>query len=925
MEELIKDESKIEESIDALNKGKKDDNKEEIFKSLVLLIQEFENDGDYKSVLEVIDEYSDSITNNQDKLFIINKKISALLKLEEYNELLKAIEVKSEIPNLNDTEKTNILFYKSIALEALDEINLAIEALESIVDNISRYSLINKYLKLALLYLKINEYKKAKEAYDYASMVDHSHKNDIFLLVESDLFYNSGKYKEALNSFESFFLKSVNKYKYLDRYILINVKLKRYDEAYNFYHKFIDKPSLRLSSQNRYNFLKAISIMLKEMGKEDELIDINSSLESIKPTYFRKEENELFAIIQSIMASLSYPLTKYDKNKNIANKFFKLLNTINKEELIFIERGSSGYLYSIFNNTQLKEKELSFDYLKTNNLLTAFDINEDTELDYYYSNKLERINHKVKAYVMKSVNTNYGYFIVSYSTKYDKAYLALKDALTEMFEKLSIIVKASASLNAILDSLSKDKEGYIKIENGYVEFLNKYAKDIFDIKDNIIKYEDFIEFFITPIYPHELLSIESKIIPILVGDTRKEIEFKIFIYDSVIYIKISDVGEREAQKELYTSFYNTSGLSFKNINHLKDEIEKRDDSFACMGLNISIIEDGDSLSRRDNKLQSLYNLLQEESKSSILYYLGENHFLYLLYSVDKRTIESLYKRITDKIKLLYKYSYTLRENKITGFASKSLKNKTFTEIKDIIEYGFLFSTIKNDFIILDNEEKKDYAVFKTYSYEIERRLKSGSFEVDYYPIIDEEENSIHYFFPKLTLPYDIPYSIYERILSMSDLESRADTILLEKVFADAKTFNENLRFIIPVHKESITNPNFIKKFQSLYKNYPMRNRIVFYTESKQNHDYLKGIASITNLGIKLATTFESFSDLSSYDKYDIIFISNEDDDKYMEYLLNGLITYKKKEIIITEGSHINKTLSFRSTYKVYTKEKIKKL
>ena len=237
----------------------------------------------------------------------------------------------------------------------------------------------------------------------------------------------------------------------------------------------------------------------------------------------------------------------------------------------------------------------------------------------------------------------------------------------------------------------------------------------------------------------------------------------------------------------------------------------------------------------------------------------------------------------------------------------------------------MFSTLKNDFIILDNEEKKDYAIYKTYSYEIERRLKSSSFDVDYYPIIDEENNSIHYFFPKLSLPYEIPFSIYERVLKSLDLESRADNVLLEKVFEDAKTFNENLRFIIPVHKESITNPNFIKKFQALYKNHPMRNRIIFYTESKQNHDYLRGVASITNLGIKLATTFESLSDLSSYDEYDIIFISNKDNDKYFEYLINGLVEFKKKEIIITEGNHINKTLSFRNTYKVYTKDKIKKL
>ena len=925
MEELERNESKIEESLVLLDDNKKKDNKEEIFKSLVLLIQEFESDLDHKSILEVIEEYIDSITNPQDRLFLLNKKISSLLKLEEYNDLLKTLEEKNKIPSLSDTEKTNIFFYKAIALEALDEPSLAVEALEKIEDNISRYSLINKYLKLALLYLKIGRMKDAKDAYDYASMVDHSHKSDIFSLVESDLFYASNKFVEALDSFESFFLKSPNKYKYLDRYILINIKLKRYDEAYNFYKKFIDKPSLRLSSPNRYNFLKAISVLLKEMGKNDELIEINSSLETLKPTYFKKEETELFNIIKSITSSLSYPLTKYDKYKNIANKFFKLLNKIEKEELIFVERHENGYKYSIFNNTQLKENEIGYDSLRENNLYDYFNINDDTTLDYYYNHKLERIDHKVRVFVIKSKETNYGYFIVSFDENYEPIYQVLKDSLIEMFEKLSIIIKAQRNQNAILESLSKDECGYLKIENGYVEFLNIYSRNIFDLKDNVIKYDDFKEFFITPTYPNDLIENESKLVPILVHDLRREIEFKPYIFESVIYLSIKDVTDKLQYEHKLKEFYNHSGLAFLNINNLKEEIEGRVDSFAAMGLNIEVIEREDTLSKRDNKLQTIYNILAEESKSSYVYYLGENHFLYLLYSVDKRTLESLYKRVSDKIKTLYKYSYTLREKKVTGFASKSLKNKTFTEIKDIIEYGFSFSSYKNDFIILDNEEKKDYALFKTYVYEIERRLQRGTFELDYYPIIDESKNNIHYFFLKPVIPYNIPYSVYERILARSSLESRSDNILLERLFMDAKEINENVRFIIPVHKESITNPNFIKKFQSLYREFPMRNRIIFYTESKTNHDYLKGIASITNLGIKIATTFESISDLSSYDEYDMIFIANPTNDDFINYMIDGLINIKNKEIVITDGEHIPGTLSLRNSYKVYTKDKLSKL
>lgn len=895
------------------------------FNALLLVLNELEKTANYKTIIEVIEDNKDLALKEEQKLSLINKKISALLKLEEYNLLLDALNYKEGLKIDNDTEKANIYFYKSIAYEALDEDALAIESLNKIVDNISRYALTNKYLKLAILYLKLGEKEEAKEAYDYASQIDYSHKNDMFSLVESDLYFANEKYGQSLDSFQSFFLKSTNKYKYLDRYILINIKLNRLDEAYKFYKKYSTDSILRLSKGNRYNFLKASLILLKLLNREEELNEVKSMIEDVKPIYFKKAEIEKDKIIDSILSSMSYPLTKYDTYKNIANKFFKLIDKDASKIVSYIEESNDGYQYFKFSGKELKPKEISFSLLKENDLYDYFEIKEDKDLDYYYNDKLDKIDEKIKVYYLGNEYYSFGYFIAKPND--DNVYEVLKSVLFEMFIKLSLITKQAKEQNALVTHLEKIETGFIKLNSERVEFFDSYSRKLFNLKDNVITFAEFNNLSESKnLFIDTLMKEENIIIPFIVNEKEILVSFNLSVVNDSIYAFIEDVTSTNDKDKEIKEFYHHSGSKFFNQVELKEFVDKTNNPYALIGLMIPIIDDEDSLSVVDSKLDAIYNYLSQTTPSSTLYYLGLNHFLIESESTDKRVLEAIYKNIKDGVRQLYKYSYSLREKEISSFISKALKGKTYADVEGLIEYGFYSIKDKTELVFLDNEEKRNYAIFKTSENEIVRRIKEGSLDIEYLPILNEEDNSIHYLLAKFKMPYEIiSYDTFKKIITKNQLESKADQIMMEKVFNEMMTYDPNLRFIIPLSKESVVNQNFVKKASLLFKKSKIENRVILKVDNIDFIEFNKGLDSLKNAGMKLSVTFTDIKNITDIDRYSIIFMNYKEENNFMNHVIDEIRETLYKEIVIVDGVKLTGSLSLRNSYKVYDKTSLSKL
>jgi len=918
--------SETEDRRDSLNELNKENIEIEKFDSLSLLIDDCFNENKYSEAIDIIDEYYNEYLNDDKKrLILLNKKIVSLLKLEEFNDLLKVLEEKSTLSNLDNTEHSNILFYQSIAYEALDEIDLAIKSLEEIVDNISKYALVNKYLKLAILYIKARRIEDADNAYKYALLVDYNRKNEMFLLVESDLYYESKKYDLALESFMSFFLKSVNKYKYIDRYIRICIKLDRLDDAYLFYKEYINKTSIKLSKQNRYSFLKAVKELLEIMNKNDEILEINSFLDDIKPIYYNKNESTILSYIYNLTSLMSMPLTRYDKYKNIANKLFKSINNILNGNLIFVEKTNESFLYSKFNNTQLKEKELFFSHLKENEVLGFFNIDKNTILDYYYDDKLNRINEVMKVYLIKNEYKDYGYFLVTYNETYDILFEILSNILLETFNKLDSIKYQSDNKEALLSISTLMNHSFIKITSDRIEYYDNKFKEIFNINKSNITFNEFKECFLKDIYVDDFLKNKELLLKAHINDEIKTLKFINSEFEGAVYSLVSDETIMVQLNNELTEYYHYQDTDFYTLNHLKEKIEKNEDSYSLIGLFIKIIEDDDVFNKRNSKLKQVYKLFNDIFIDDEFYYIGENKFLIFTLRIDKRVIDSKINKLKEEVWKLFKFSFTLRESSMFGFYSKSLKNKTFAEVSNIIEYGFSYSLMKDDIVSLDNLEKKDYSLYKTYETIVVNMIKEEKLEIEYHPIIDKENNMIHYFIPKYIIPYELDEDIFNRIIYNNDLETKIDFSLIEKTFKNTKELNNNIRYIIKIHKESITNTNFVKKLSLLFKENNLRNKIYLEVDHYNFKSYIKGLESIKNSGIKLTTTIDNMFIDDDLSMFNIIFISKDIENRFVKNIVYGIKEILNKEIIISGSSFIKGTLLYNKNIKPYSFDKIKKL
>nr|MCR5740883.1 hypothetical protein [Gammaproteobacteria bacterium] len=788
-------------------------NNEVIFHKLITYIEFLSKNARYDELLDKLSEYENYNFNQVNKFELLEYKITSFLRLERYNDLLVLLKDENTINLFPEQSKHNVKFYESIAYEALDEVELSIKSLTEIRDNIPRYSLINKYLKLAILYARADEVGKAKDAYEYASMVDFNHKNEMFELVESDLYFKTGNYQEALNSFQSFFLNSSNKYKYLDRYIDIMMALKNYQDAYNFYINYKDKEPIKLSSQNRYRFLLSVRKLLIELNKDDELLELDSILERIKPTYYLKSEIEDNKIISTILKYSLSPITKYDKAKNIVFHFFKLLDNLNLKHLYYVSKDGRDYLVYEYYETRMRERRLDEPYILENHLEYMF---KGEKLNSFIDFDLNKFNDKLFKIDLNDSYNDFGFIVVPQSLSLNIIEV-LKTSIFSVLLRVKTLSISSNLSDDLLSSLDEVNTGYIRFSGEKIELKNKTANLIFETQNPYISFDEFNNSTRRKNYFVSNLKNEFTD-EFTIKDKTKYLRFKVVNKDGQCDAFIEDITKTYKKEREEDRFISHSDLSFYNLNHFKEKVEKMNEAYSILGLTIEIVEETDSLDIRDSKLDSLYKFLIQIVPNTFLYYIGENHFLILIDKIDKRYIESIYNKIKSKEKGLYRYSDSLREKDILAFSSRNLKGKSYNEIKEIIQYGFRHPKRIDELVFLDNEERKEYALYKTFELEILDKINSKKMLVNYTPILDSDK-MIHYFLSKFALPHGLDQRVFEEIVTRNNIESKVDTIMIEKVFTEVLEYNEFLRFIIPVHKEAIYNENFIKNITLLLKKY----------------------------------------------------------------------------------------------------------
>ncbi|MGD9964713.1 MAG: tetratricopeptide repeat protein, partial [Candidatus Izemoplasmatales bacterium] len=266
---------------------------------------------DYNLIVSVLEEplKKDFIQDKDERLKIINKLLQILLKIEDFVKLKNVLDHRN---GLITSESDMIMqkFYYAVCYEGLEKYDLAIDTLLSIKDNISNQNLVNKYLKLSMLNLKIDQYLEAKKYFNQAVIFDKSRKNNAFLLAECDLLIYEKNYLKALSLYEDYYIKTNNKYRYLDRYLIIQMALNQLSEGYSFYLKHFPIMNKVLSKQSRLTFYQVALKLMKKLNKNDEIAKLESLIFAI---------NEEFIPFTNI-SDYSLRLIENNYNKTFAKK-----------------------------------------------------------------------------------------------------------------------------------------------------------------------------------------------------------------------------------------------------------------------------------------------------------------------------------------------------------------------------------------------------------------------------------------------------------------------------------------------------------------------------------------------------------------------------------------------------------------------------
>ena len=434
----------------------------------------------YDKIVKLLEKaLSERVVQEQTlRLKLTEKLVTTLLKLEDFERLLPVLKArKSLIVKENDILMQK--FYEAVCFEGLEDNKKAIGALLSIKDNISNQNLVNKYLKLSMLTLKDNDYEKAQEYYNLAVFYDKQRKNPTFLLAECDLLMHKKAYIKALAVYEDYYIKTKNKYRYLDRYIQIQIALKAYGEAYDFYLKH--KPIMLkvLSKQSRIVFYEAAIKLLKLLNKAEELAEIVKLQEQIL-----YEDKDYVQFEDFIIDFLDNNYQKvFIKEREIVHSLFKAIDRsgiFSKLVMVRLDGGKLNVWH--YSGGLLLEKEIS-DSEET----VYKDIANLEYKSVYEKGDLSSINQdKFMSSACKYIfvneihDFNYFVFYLDNSEYYNaRKFFELCVTLTRKLLNDFDLQRFNQSLvNNLLSWLNQDEKGLLLIQDNQIRMLNDKIKKL---------------------------------------------------------------------------------------------------------------------------------------------------------------------------------------------------------------------------------------------------------------------------------------------------------------------------------------------------------------------------------------------------------------------------------------------------------------
>lgn len=249
-------------------------------------------------------------------LQLTDRWIQTSLRIEDFEEMDDAVKYRERFLGAYPKEATMQAFYQAVSLEGKKQYRAALEALDQIPDTLSAAKLASKYLKKAMLQLRLGDIAAADESYRHALVFDPNRQNEIAVLVKADLLAARKDYAAALQTFESFFIKTNQKLRYLDRYVDWTAALERYEDTARFVEAYIPKMLASQSRNYRSQFFEAVLRFAQTIRHEAWIALAAAELRHPKQTDTRDEECRL-----ELEKALRHPVEPFDEHESIRQLF----------------------------------------------------------------------------------------------------------------------------------------------------------------------------------------------------------------------------------------------------------------------------------------------------------------------------------------------------------------------------------------------------------------------------------------------------------------------------------------------------------------------------------------------------------------------------------------------------------------------------
>lgn len=797
-------------------------------------------------------------------------------------------------------------FYLAVCYEGLKQNRKAIQCLLDVEDTISNNNLVSKYLKLSLLYILEKRYSDAKAMYEHAKIFDPEARNSMFHLVHSDLCFYQGDYEGALEAYQNYFISTKNKFRYLDRFIYISIKLENFQEALDFYHEYLALMEKQISKHAQKMFYEAgieLFTALKDIGSAALLKEKIANL-YIKDIFHIDSFSDLYNLFDKTKSSILI-----SNPRDVILDVFRQISELYKySRLVFLYLVDDGFVTLTFTKGLLMEKQYVYEAIKSTLIDKIMSENESYQL--YSQAELCQIpdyqdnETMLQAMFCIAKKTNQPVYpkgtllaLLDDASSYDRAnklFLFANALLEDKLGNVSYQAQLAKTSIPFKESLIALGEGLVSIEKGLVYFLNDLAKSLFESSAEFWRFDELQKLinsknkiFLDDFLHHEILEI-SFAFPS--GKTRLY-EFIIWHHELVIYALVQDVTNLkalEATRDRERRGHNFYG--FKNLIQLENDCQNSNSAKAFLVIrleNLKFI----AKNYDQDVMQEIALILEKGAKASArgyyqeLYAISQAVFIMALKTTDKRVIDRIGKDISE-----INYFRLVSLPLLTGIGCLSLPKPMppATVILMLLKLSNIELNSNGSVIYINKQKSAQEELLSSLILSINNALDNQLITLEYLPIGAWEKREINF----------LEATISSRLLFGKNADLRASLIkgnLLSKyesafskaLVKDIKTYNQNtnkaLGFIYRLDPLIINNPSlFDAIIKDLAKTKSIQKQIFISLDYfEMGHvECIKTAENLLAMGFKLAISnwFVKFpgAELDKLSIFDLAYVDESD-------------------------------------------------